>query len=518
VPGLFAAHADAGGYDLLDRTAALAKAHCDAAHGSTDLDVIGVHDARVNGHDQNGCTATAHVVMRIAAAARRRLFVAGQFPKDTGVVVLHAKVANQQHQDIFGGAQLPLLDLLQHGFVDLDGAGNFGDALMHFLADRLQTFAEIFKRWLGPLFTHSVYGTTISVKPQVGRQCAILVPMIPAQNVPLKDYSTMRLGGPAAYMTEVTSRTELEEAIAWADARQLPVLMIGSGSNIIWKDEGFAGLVILSKIMRFEEQMEDDENYYVTIGAGENWDSVVARTVEKGMTGIEALSLIPGTAGATPIQNVGAYGQEISSVLVSVEAYDHSLHAMVTIPGVDCGFAYRTSRFKTTDRGRFFITAITLHLLHKNPAAPFYPSVQKYLDEHTIHDYTPLAIREAVLDIRKSKLPDPNKVANNGSFFANPFIDEAKLVQLQADYGNVPHWPTEDGQFKMPAAWLIEKAGFKDVHDPETGMATWPMQPLVLINEHATSTAQVLAFKQKIVSKVEEIFGIILIQEPELLP
>jgi UDP-N-acetylmuramate dehydrogenase len=338
------------------------------------------------------------------------------------------------------------------------------------------------------------------------------------QNVSLKDYSTMRLGGNAAYLVDVHDRYELQEAFAWAEERALPVLMIGTGSNIVWKDEGFNGLVMVNKILRFEEQQEDEENYYVTIGAGENWDSAVARVVAKGMTGIECLSLIPGTAGATPVQNVGAYYQDIGSVLVTVEAFDTETKQMTMIQKMDCGFAYRTSRFKKGDRGRFLITAITLHLLHKNPEPPFYPSVQTYLDANNIHEYTPQTLRDAVIAIRSAKLPDPAKVANNGSFFANPFISEGELTQLQADFGDIPHWPTDDGRIKMPAAWLIEKAGMKDFHDPETGMATWPTQPLVLVNEHATSSKQVLAFKQKILDAVQQKFHITLEQEPELLP
>ncbi len=338
------------------------------------------------------------------------------------------------------------------------------------------------------------------------------------QNVSLKEYSTMRLGGMAAYAIDVHDRNEVAQAVAWAVERNLPILMIGSGSNIVWRDGGFAGLLIINKIPRFEEQQEDDENYYVTIGAGENWDSVVARTAAKGMTGIEGLSLIPGTTGATPVQNVGAYGQEISQTLVSVEAYDSQTQQVINIPGSECGFAYRTSRFKTSDRGRFFITAITLHLLHKNPEPPFYGALQTYFDEHGIREYTPQIMRDAVIAIRSSKLPDPTKVANNGSFFGNPVIDEGTLAQLQADYGPVPHWPTEDGRIKLPAAWLLEQAGFKNVHDPETGMATWPTQTLVLVNEHATSTTQLLAFRQKILDAVQQKFNITLEQEPELLP
>jgi UDP-N-acetylmuramate dehydrogenase len=338
------------------------------------------------------------------------------------------------------------------------------------------------------------------------------------QNVSLKGLSTMRLGGAAAYVVDITDRMQVAEAVAWAESQNLPIIMIGTGSNIVWRDEGFPGLILLNKIKKFEEQQEDDENYYVVAGAGEVWDEVVARTVAKGMTGIEALSLIPGTAGATPVQNVGAYGQEISQTLVAIEAYDSQTKQIVNIQGFECGFGYRTSRFKTTDHGRFFITGITLHLLKQNPTPPFYGAVQQYFDEHNIHDYTPTAVRDAVIAIRRSKLPDPAQVANNGSFFANPIIDDGILAQLTADYGAVPHWPMDDGRIKIPAAWLLEQVGFKDFHDPETGMSTWPTQPLVLVNERAQTTAQLLAFKKKITDAVEQKFGIKLEQEPELLP
>jgi UDP-N-acetylmuramate dehydrogenase len=338
------------------------------------------------------------------------------------------------------------------------------------------------------------------------------------QNIPLSQHSTMRLGGAAAYYTEVNDRHELTEVLGWADQYKLPVIMIGSGSNIIWKDEGFPGLVIVNKIMGFEEQFEDQENYYVTVGAGENWDSVVARVVDKGMTGIEGLSLIPGTAGATPIQNVGAYGQEISNTLMSVQAYDTQTKQLVNIQGFDCGFSYRNSRFKSTDRGRFFITSITLHLMHANPQPPFYKALQGYFDEHQITSPTPQIVRDAVIAIRQAKLPDPAQVANNGSFFANPIIDAGQYAQLQADHPGIPGWPMDDGNIKIPAAWLMEDAGFKGIHDEETGMAIWPVHSLVLVNEKAQSTAQLLQFRQKILDKIKQQYDITLEQEPELLP
>jgi UDP-N-acetylmuramate dehydrogenase len=338
------------------------------------------------------------------------------------------------------------------------------------------------------------------------------------ENVPLSGYSTMRLGGTARYVLDITSRMELQEAVDWAESQNLPVIMIGGGSNIVWKDEGFPGLLLVNKIMRFESFDEDGRNVYITAGAGENWDSIVAHTAAAGLTGIEALSLIPGTVGATPIQNVGAYGQEIANTLTTVEAYDRQAKKLITIPAIDCGFGYRTSRFKTTDKGRFFITAITIHLMRGLPEPPFYQSVADYLHQHSIERPTPLNIREAVIAIRSAKLPDPAKVANNGSFFANPVIGEDELAQIQSDFPEMPHWPAADGKVKIPAAWLIEHAGFKDYHDQDTGMATWPAQSLVFVNEHATSTADLLAFRQKITDAVQSKFRIQLTQEPELLP
>ncbi len=347
-------------------------------------------------------------------------------------------------------------------------------------------------------------------------------PLQIAANVPLRPYSTMRLGGMAAYAVGVTNRQEVVAAYAWADERGLPCLVVGSGSNIVWRDEGFPGLLIVNQIKKFEVYNEDETNAYVTLGSGENWDQSVEHCVAVGLSGIEALSLVPGTAGATPVQNVGAYGQDISQTLVSLEAYDTTTKQFLTIPTADCAFGYRTSRFKTTDRGRFLITAITLHLTKGNPQPPFYPAVQKYFDEHAISDRTPQAVRQAVIAIRSGKLPNPNEVANNGSFFANPIVDEAAYVQINADYENVPHWPATgingEDKIKLSAAWLLDQAGFKDYHDQATGMATWPKQSLVLVNEHATSTADLLAFKQKLVDAVQAKFNISLEQEPELLP
>jgi UDP-N-acetylmuramate dehydrogenase len=337
-------------------------------------------------------------------------------------------------------------------------------------------------------------------------------------DVPLALYSTMRLGGKANSVAHVRTKEELEEALTWAKKNNLEIVMIGSGSNIVWRDEGFKGLVIVNEFPGYEVTLDDGENYYVTVGAGENWDSVVERSVSDKASGIEALSLIPGTTGATPVQNVGAYGQDISETLFNLEAYDNTKKAFVTLTNKDCGFGYRSSIFKGSQKGRYFITSINLRLRKSHLKLPLYQSLQDYLTENDITDHSPYTIRKAVIAIRSAKLPDPALVANNGSFFANPLIDNDVFAKLKLVHPTIKHWPAGLDKQKLAAAWLIEKSGFKDVHDRATGMATWPTQPLILVNEKAKKTADLLEFKKKIIDSVKENFGVTLVQEPELLP
>jgi UDP-N-acetylmuramate dehydrogenase len=335
-------------------------------------------------------------------------------------------------------------------------------------------------------------------------------------NVSLKDFSTMRLGGVANSMCNVRSAIELEEAVQWAANQNLPVIVIGEGSNIFWGDNGYPGLVIINKIMGINKTHEDDKTVTYKIGAGEDWDSVVSMLSGLNLSGIECLSLIPGKAGATPVQNVGAYGQEIADTLVSVDAFDSSIKQHVKISNSECNFGYRSSRFKTTDKGRFFITSINFKLKKSLPLPPFYASLQAYLDLNKITAYTPKIIREAVVAIRSDKMPDWHKIANNGSFFANPIVTKKEYETILAKYPEIAVWEYKDG-YKLSAGWLLEKAGFKGYHDAETGMATSDKTALVLINENAKSTTDLLKFKQKIVKKVQEMFGLVLEQEPELI-
>jgi UDP-N-acetylmuramate dehydrogenase len=336
--------------------------------------------------------------------------------------------------------------------------------------------------------------------------------------VDLKKFSTMRLGGKARWLAEAANDKDVQDLVLWARQKNAPVVMIGDGSNVIWRDEGFEGLVIVNRILGREVLQENANGAVVRVGAGEVWDDIVGWTVDKGLSGIEFLSLIPGKVGAAPVQNIGAYGKEISSVLMGVGAYDTKNDSFDTVLASGSGFSYRDSRFKSTDRGRFLITSVTMRLFNTKPEPPFYASLTDYLNEHGITDFTPAAIREAVTAIRKGKLPDPTQVANNGSFFINPVIGQSKLEQIRQKYPDAVSWPASEGKTKISAGWMIEKAGFKGYHDQLTGMGVWPNSALIVINEHAKTTADLLAFKQKIVDKIKTEFDIELVQEPEILP
>ncbi len=333
-------------------------------------------------------------------------------------------------------------------------------------------------------------------------------------NVPLKDYSTMRLGGIAEALTTVTTKEELAEAVEWAEKHRKPMLMLGGGSNVIFSD-GYAGLVVINALHGFEIIDRNERSALLQIGGGEVWDDVVARSVAQGLSGIEMLSAIPGTAGATPVQNVGAYGAEIADVLTELEAYDTQTKAFVTLSKADCQFSYRSSIFKSLKNRRYIITSITVRLSTQPSKAPFYDSLQEYLDRNNISEYSPAALRSAVVAIRAQKLPDPTLIANTGSFFKNPIVTAGKLTQLQQDRPDVPYYQMDNGGIKLPAGWLIDQAGLKGYRSH--GMRVYENNALVFVNESAKSYEDLAAFRKEIVDKVEAAFGVTLEQEPELI-
>jgi len=327
----------------------------------------------------------------------------------------------------------------------------------------------------------------------------------------------MRLGGPAKFLVTVESEDELAEAVQWARDKEVPLRMIGSGANIVFGDEGYLGLIIVNKILGHDEVASDKDSVTFKAGGGETWDDFVALSVSQNLSGIETLSLIPGTVGAAPVQNIGAYGQQISDSIVELRAFDLEQNKMVTLKPSDCDFSYRASRFNRQDKGKFLIASVTIKLSKKPTVQPpYYADVTAFLEEHEITKPTISQIRQAVIAIRTRKLPDPRTVANCGSFFYNPVVSPEVFAKLSQKYQDLKSHQTDDGQLKLYAGQLIEIAGFKGIHDPETGMAIWPKQALVLINESASTTADLLKFKSKITDKVHDLFGVTLEQEPEL--
>lgn len=332
------------------------------------------------------------------------------------------------------------------------------------------------------------------------------------QQVPLKNYTTMRLGGSAAYFAEAHTAEDVATLHRTANAQHLPIFVLGGGSNTIVRDEGFAGLIVHIKILGFEVLADDIYSMTIKIGAGENWDKVVERTVVSNLSGIEALSAIPGTAGGAPVQNIGAYGQELADTLVSLEAYDTTTSQIVTLQNADCQFAYRSSIFREAETGRYIITSITLKLSKNLPNPPFYEALQRYFDERKVTIFTQQVVRDAVIDIRRDKLPNPIEFPNAGSFFKNAIIEDWQLHDLKKQYPDAPSYEMSDGRFKIPTGWLIEQTGFKGqvLH----GMRIHDKNALVLINHEATGYADLAAARQEIVDAVYGKFRIPIEQEP----
>ena len=331
-------------------------------------------------------------------------------------------------------------------------------------------------------------------------------------DIPLKNYVTMRLGGNARFMTDIHSSAEVAQIVQKAAEQNLHMYVLGGGSNTVVRDEGFDGLVLRNRIPGFEVVADTASDTTIKIGAGEDWDSVVKRTVDMNLIGIECLSAIPGTAGAAPVQNIGAYGQEVAETLISLEAYDIQDGQHVTLTNEQCGFSYRHSIFRGESAGRYIITTITLRLYKAAPQPPFYKAVQDYLDTNNVTLYTAKALRDAVMAIRKDKLPDPKERPNNGSFFKNAIVEDWQLSDLRAKYPDVPSYDMPDGRFKVPTGWLIEQTGLKGqlLH----GIRVHDKNALVLINESAASYADLAAARDEIIGAVRDTFRIIIEQEP----
>ena len=331
-------------------------------------------------------------------------------------------------------------------------------------------------------------------------------------NISLKQYTTMKLGGETRYMATADFADDVVSLYRNARKENLPIFVLGGGSNVTTHDEVFEGIVLLNKIKGFEVISETDETTDVKIGAGEVWDEVVEKAIGLGLQGIEAMSGIPGTAGAAPVQNVGAYGQEIADTLISLEAYDSKTDTIVTISADECDFSYRNSIFRDKEKGRYCILNITLRLNKAEPKPPYYASLQKYIDENDIREVNLSVIRVAVLNIRSEKLPDPAELPSAGSFFKNALVEKWKLEELQKEYSDIPNYAMSDGRYKIPTGWLIDKAGLRGYRSH--GMRVYEKNALVLVNDSATGYDDLAAIREEIVQIVFDKFGIKIEQEP----
>lgn len=378
------------------------------------------------------------------------------------------------------------------------------------------------------------------------------------ENVPIRNLVTMRIGGPARFVITVTSKEEIPEAFQFAKERNLPVCVLGGGANTFAKDEGFDGVIILDRIMGISEverpegessegvssenenfegessksessegKISEDESskdgdiaYFKAYG-GEQWDDLVTYVSERGYSGIEAMAGIPGTAGAAPVQNIGAYGQEVTQVIVSVDAYDTKTGEFVVIPASEMKMSYRKSIFNSGENvGRYFIYATTVRVKKGQLNPPFYRSLQAYIDEHHETDFSPLNIARMVKAVRNSKLPDPEKIASAGSFFKNVYLTdeeadeaEARGIQVWRNAKEVGPDSPEKRTNLVNSGWLLEEAGLKGkvFH----GMKVSEKAALILINEDAKTYADLAAARDEIANIVFEKFGFRIEQEPD---
>jgi len=337
--------------------------------------------------------------------------------------------------------------------------------------------------------------------------------------VALAPLTTLGVGGSATHFVQVEHQTELGDALAWAKQRALEVRVLGGGSNIVVADAGFPGLVI-DLALRGVRIHNLGAEVEIRSAAGEPWDDFVATMVSRGYQGLECLSGIPGRVGATPIQNVGAYGQEVSETIVQVATFDTLENCARTFSNEECQFSYRNSLFKSREPGRYVVTEVTFRLRLNAAPSLRYAEVERYFREQNISAPSLSRVREGVLQLRRAKsmlldANDPN-CRSCGSFFVNPVLDAAEFEAFLAratGIGNVPQYPQADGRVKLSAGWLIEQAGFpRGTRDGAVGLST--KHALALVAHGGARAADVTRFANRVQTGVLERFGVQLEPEP----
>jgi UDP-N-acetylmuramate dehydrogenase len=345
--------------------------------------------------------------------------------------------------------------------------------------------------------------------------------MLIQENVSLAPLTTMGVGGPARFFSEATSPAEVREAVVYARSRHLPLFILGGGSNLLVSDAGWPGLVLKISLLGINHRHGHGTAYF-DVGAGEDWDSFVAATVQHHCSGIECLSGIPGSVGGTPVQNVGAYGQEVADTIDTVVALDIESGEEEEFEKSDCGFGYRSSIFNTSARGRYVILRVTYALVHDGKPHIAYADLQKYFagrGEPTLAE-----VRDAVRQIRDSKgmllTPGDDDARSAGSFFKNPLLSDEEfesLKQKAAARGlEIPSYPALRARRKVSAAWLVEHSGFaKGFGNGRVGISR--KHALAIVNRGGAKAAEVLALKNEIQLRVRDQWGIELEPEPVMV-
>ena len=344
--------------------------------------------------------------------------------------------------------------------------------------------------------------------------------MNPRERVPLAPYCTMAVGGPARFFVEARTEADVLEAVEWARREGLALRVLGGGSNVVVADAGVDGIVVRMAI-RGVSIRESGVAVDLTAAAGEPWDEIVGHAVERGWAGLECLSGIPGRVGATPIQNVGAYGQEVSDTITAVRALDRRAGRVVTLSAGACAFAYRDSLLKTGAPDRYVVLTVTYRLVAGGAPGLGYPDVERHLEVRGIRSPALADVRASVLAIRRGKsmvleAGDPNR-RSCGSFFLNPIVSPDELRRIEAGAGDLamPRWPQSDGRVKLSAAWLIERAGFqRGERTGPVGLST--RHSLAIVCHDGARASDVVALAGRIRARVEARFGVRLVPEPVL--
>jgi UDP-N-acetylmuramate dehydrogenase len=326
----------------------------------------------------------------------------------------------------------------------------------------------------------------------------------------LKTYNTFGMEALADAFVEIQAIEDLQKLLEQGHFKGR-FLILGGGSNILLT-QNFEGLVIHVAIKGIEKLREQDNWVWIKVGAGENWDGLVHWAIANQLGGIENLALIPGTVGAAPMQNIGAYGREIAEVFDSLEAFEIATGLVKSFHVEDCAFGYRESVFKNSHKGKYIITSVTLRLDKKHQYKLEYGDVQTVIENELDGRIDIASIAEAVSRIRSRKLPDPKQIGNSGSFFKNPIISTAHFEQLKSQYPELPGYALDGLQVKVPAGWLIDRAGWKGYRQGDAGVHA--KQALVLVNHGSAKGEEVWALAQKIQKDIEQKYGILL--QPEV--